>query len=145
MFVPSAFAALGVLTVVSMVAQPAVSRADDPIETSFTTLAGFDFEPGMSLPSEVTDLDGKTVRLQGFMQPETDGETDLVYFLLINDACGCEGTPMLNEILYCAMPDGETTKLLPGVVKVTGTLYVGEEREGEDVVGLYYLDVDAIQ
>jgi hypothetical protein len=118
---------------------------DDPIETSFTTLAGFEFEPGMELPAEVTELDGKTVRVQGFMQPETDGETDLVYFLLINDACGCQGMPMLNEIVYCAMPEGETTKLLPGIVKVTGTLYVGEEKEGEDVVGLYYLDVDEIQ
>jgi len=118
---------------------------DDPIATSFTTLAGFDFKPGMTLPTEVTALDGKTVRVQGFMQPETDGETDLVYFLLINDACGCQGTPKLNEILYCAMPEGETTKLLPGVVKVTGTLYVGEEKEGEEVVGLYYLDVDTIE
>ncbi|MEZ5965013.1 MAG: DUF3299 domain-containing protein [Planctomycetota bacterium] len=121
-----------------------VPRGEDPVETSFTTLAGFDFQPGMTLPAEVTALDGKTVMVQGFMQPETDGETDLTYFLLINDACGCQGTPKLNEIVYCAMPDGETTKLLPGIVKVTGTLYVGEEKEGEEVVGLYYLDVDEI-
>lgn len=143
MTVSRALAALGVLSCLGLGGPP--GGADDPIPTSFTTLAGFEFEPGMTLPAEVTDLDGKTVRLQGFMQAETDGATDVEFFLLINDACGCEGTPKLNEIVYCAMPENQTTKLLPGVVKVTGTLYVGEEKEGEDVVGIYYLDVDAIR
>ncbi len=121
------------------------ARSEDPIATSFTTLAGFDFTPGVQLPQEVVDLDDKTVRVQGFMQAEKDGDTDLSYFLLINDACGCQGTPKLNEIIYCAMPESHTTKLLPGLVKITGKLFVGEEKEGEDVVGLYYLDVDKIE
>ena len=99
----------------------------------------------MRLPSEVADLDGKTVRVTGFMQPEKEGDTDLAYFLLINDACGCQGTPKTNEIIYCAMPEGKTSKPLPGLVKITGKLFVGEEKEGDEVVGLYYLDVDKIE
>ncbi|HLU38397.1 MAG TPA: DUF3299 domain-containing protein, partial [Planctomycetota bacterium] len=120
------------------------ARGSDPVPTSFTVLGGFEYRPGMELPKEVLELDGKTVRVQGFMQPEKEGETDVEFFLLINDACGCEGTPMLNEIIYCAMPEGQTAKVVPGVVKVVGTLYVGEEKEDGEVVGLYYLDVDKI-
>lgn len=133
------------LRLLALVMVVASLRGDEPIPTSFTTLAGFDFKPGMQLPREVTDLDGKTVRVTGFMQPEKEGDTDLAYFLLINDACGCQGVPKTNEILYCAMPEGKTSKPLPGLVKVTGKLFVGEEKEGDDVVGLYYLDVDKIE
>ena len=65
--------------------------------------------------------------------------------MLINDSCGCQGTPKLNEIVYCAMPEETNTKVLPGVIKITGKLFVGEEKEGEDVVGIYYLDVEKIE
>lgn len=118
---------------------------DDPVPTSFTVLAGFEFKPGEALPQEVTDLDAKLVRIQGFMQPEIDGETDVETFLLINDACGCDGTPKLNEIVYCVMPEGQRAKIVPGVVRVIGTLYVGEDKEDGEVIGIYYLDVTKIE
>ena len=108
-------------------------------------LAGFDFKPGEALPQEVTDLDAKLVRIQGFMQPEIDGETDVETFLLINDACGCNGTPKLNEIVFCALPEGVTTDIKPGVITVTGKLYVGEQKEDDVVVALYTLDVDEVK
>lgn len=123
----------------------ALPGGQDPIATSFTTLAGFDYQPGMTLPAEVQALHEKVVKLQGFMKPEVDGETEVQYFLLVNDACGCDGTPMLNEIVFCAMPEDRNTKILPGVVRITGKLFVGEEKEGESVVGIYYLDVDKIE
>ena len=122
-----------------------VPGGEDPVVTSFTTLAGFEFKPGMTLPSEVTVLHEKQVKIQGFMRPENDGDTEVQFFLLINDSCGCQGTPKLNEIVYCAMPEETNTKVLPGVIKITGKLFVGEEKEGEDVVGIYYLDVEKIE
>jgi hypothetical protein len=132
------------LRLLALAAATLLPAGDEPVATSFTTLAGFEFTPGMQLPQEVADLDDETVSVTGFMQAEKDGETDLEYFLLINDACGCTGTPKINEIIYCAMPENTTTKLLPGLVKVTGKLFVGEEKEGEEVVGLYYLDVERV-
>ena len=119
--------------------------ADDPLKVGFAKLAGFDYQEGMKLPKEVTDLDEKLVEIRGFMQRETPGSDPVNSFLLINDACGCNGTPKLNEIVFCTLPDGVTSEVKPGVVTVTGKLYVGEEKEDGVVIMLYQLDADAVK
>lgn len=119
----------------------------DPTEVDFQVLSGFEYEEGMELPAEVTQHNEETVVVAGFMRREDEAaspDEEVEYFMLVNDACGCEGTPKLNEIVFCAMPEGETTKILPGIVKVTGTLYVGEEKEDDIVLALYTMDVDSI-
>lgn len=119
--------------------------AQDPVKTSFTELAGFDYTEGMTLPEEVTKLDEKVVTINGFMRREFPGVGPVNQFLLINDACGCDGTPMLHEIVFCMLPDGVTMDLKPGVVEVTGKLYVGEEKEDGVVIMLYQMDADTVQ
>ncbi|MFO0279182.1 MAG: DUF3299 domain-containing protein, partial [Planctomycetota bacterium] len=94
---------------------------------------------------EVTVLDEKVVEIRGFMQRESPGSEPVNSFLLINDACGCTGTPKLNEIVFCTLPDGVTTEVKPGVVTVTGKLYVGEEKEDGVVIMLYQLDADTVK
>ena len=118
---------------------------DDPLKVGFAKLAGFDYQEGMTLPKEVTDLDEKVVEIRGFMQRETPGSEPVNSFLLINDACGCNGTPKLNEIVFCTLPDGVTTEIKPGVVTVTGKLFVGEEKEDGVVIMLYQLDADTVK
>src|SRR5687768_8007426 len=98
--------------------------ATDPVKVGFATLAGFEHRDGMTLPKEVTDLDEKEVTIRGFMQREVPGGGPVSQFMLINDACGCNGTPKLNEIVFCTLPDGVTMDVKPGVVSVTGKLYV---------------------
>jgi hypothetical protein len=119
--------------------------AQDPVKTSFAVLAGYEFRPGSDLPAEVLALDEKVVTIAGSMQREVPGSGPVNQFLLINDACGCTGTPKLNEIVFCALPDGTTTDVKPGIVRVTGRLYVGEQREDGDVVAVYVLDADSVQ
>ena len=119
--------------------------ADDPLKVGFAKLAGFDYQEGMKLPKEVTDLDEKVVEIRGFMQRETPGSEPVNSFLLINDACGCNGTPKLNEIVFCTLPDGVTTEVKPGVVTVTGKMYVGEEKEDGVVIMIYQLDADTVK
>ena len=121
------------------------SLVQDPVPTSFTQLAGFDYTEGMTLPDEVTRLDEKKVTVQGFMKREIPGVGPVNQFLLINDACGCNGTPMMNEIIFCMLPDGVTMDVKPGVVKITGKLYVGEEKEDGVVIMLYQMDADTVQ
>lgn len=123
----------------------AASVAQDPIKSSFTELAGFDYVEGMELPDEVTRLDAKIITIQGFMKREIPGIGPVNQFLLINDGCGCNGTPMLHEIIFCMLPDGVTMDVKPGVVKVTGTLYVGEEKEDDIVIMLYQMDADTVR
>jgi hypothetical protein len=117
----------------------------DPTKVGFATLAGFDFQEGMVLPAEVTRLDEQIVSVSGFMRREVPGSGPIHQFLLINDACGCNGTPKLNEIVFCTLPDGVTMDEKPGVVTVTGKLYVGEVEEEGVVVMLYQMDADTVQ
>ncbi|MBX3462776.1 MAG: DUF3299 domain-containing protein [Planctomycetes bacterium] len=117
----------------------------DPTKVGFATLAGFDYTEGMTLPKEVASLDEQTVTIAGFMRREVPGSGPIGEFLLINDACGCNGTPKLNEIVFCTLPDGVTMDEKPGVVTVTGKLYVGETKEEGVVVMLYQMDADTVQ
>ncbi len=139
-FVTMKLAALAALTL-TLFGVP----GDDPETVDFSVLSGFEYQEGMELPTEVTQHDEKTIKLSGFMRREdgADGE-EVEFFMLVNDACGCEGTPKLNEIVFCALPEGETTKILPGTIEITGTLYVGEEKEDDIVLALYTMDVDSI-
>jgi hypothetical protein len=118
--------------------------ADDPIAVGFAKLAGFDYTEGMTLPKEVTDLDAKVVTVRGFMQREVPGSAPVNSFMLVNEACGCNGTPKLNEVIFCTLPDGVTSDIKPNVVSVTGKLYVGEEKEEGVVIALYAMDADAV-
>jgi hypothetical protein len=119
--------------------------AGDPIEVGFAKLAGFEWQEGVALPKEVTDLDEKQVTIRGFMVREVPGSGAVNQFLLINDACGCNGTPKMNEIVFCTLPDGVTMDVKPGVVSVTGKLYVGEEKEDGVVVMIYQMDADTVK
>lgn len=118
---------------------------NDPISVGFGKLAGFDYTEGMTLPTEVSDLHEKVVTVRGFMRREVPGSGPLNAFLLVNDACGCTGTPKMNEIIFCTLPDGVTTDEKTGLVTVTGKLYVGEEKEEGVVVMLYQMDADTVK
>ena len=117
----------------------------EPIAVGFAKLASFEWKDGVALPKEVTDLDQKEVTIRGFMRREVPGSGAVDSFLLVNDACGCNGTPKLNEIVFCTLPDGVTMDIKPGVVTVTGKLYVGEEKEDGVVVMLYQMDADTVK
>jgi hypothetical protein len=122
-----------------------VAAAGDPISIGFAKLASFEWKEGVSLPKEVTELDEKVVEIRGFMRREVPGSGAVNSFLLVNDACGCNGTPKLNEIVFCTLPDGVTMDIKPGVITVTGKLYVGEEKEDGVVVMLYQMDADTVK
>ncbi len=116
----------------------------DPEPVGFPVLAGFDYKVGMTLPQEVIDLDEKQVQIQGFMRREFPGSGPVNSFMLINDSCGCMGTPMMNEIVFCTLPDDVTMEPKTGVVTVTGKFYVGEEKEDGDVILIYAMDADTV-
>ncbi len=119
--------------------------ADDPIKVGFATLASFEFKDGMTLPKEVTDLDEKLVTIRGFMQREVPGGGPVNQFMLVNESCGCNGTPKLPEVVFCTLPDGVTVDIKVSVATVTGKLFVGEVKEDGVVVMLYQMDADSVQ
>ena len=133
-----------VLTLLALALLPAGDNVEPPA-LGFDVLAGFDYKEGMKLPAEITKHHKKKVRVGGFMKTEDGSEGDVEFFILVNDACGCEGTPKLNEMVFCAMPEGETVKIKPGIADVIGTLYVEEEEEDGVVISLYTLDVESVK
>jgi hypothetical protein len=135
---------LSVLTT-CLLATPLDETQDKAEEVNFQVLSNFDFEEGMELPTSVTKYHEKKVKVGGFMATEDGSDGEVEYFILVNDACGCEGTPMLNEMIFCAMPEGEKTTIKPGTVWVTGKLYVEEEIEEGVVVTLYTMEVDSVK
>ncbi len=117
----------------------------EPQKVSFELLAGFEYAPGRPLPAKVAALDNQTVTISGFMRREVPGSGPVNQFLLVNDACGCTGTPKMNEIVFCALPSGVTMDVPANIVHVTGKLYVGEQVEDGEVVAIYVLDADKVQ
>lgn len=134
-------------TVLSLLALALLTTGDylEPPAVGFDVLAGFEYKEGEKLPEDVTKYHEKKVKVGGFMRTEDGTGGSVEFFILVNDACGCEGTPKLNEMVFCAMPEGETVKIKPGVADVVGTLYVEEEKEDGVVVSLYTMDVDSVK
>ncbi len=117
----------------------------EPTEVDFATISDYDYVEGMELPKEVTKYHEEEISISGFMRREDSGTGPVDFFMLINDACGCEGTPKLNEVIFCAMPSGESTEIKPGSVTVTGTIYVEEVLDDDIVVSIYNLDADTVK
>lgn len=124
---------------------PLLVLGEEPKKTSFAVLSGFVWTEGMTLPKEVQALDQIKVDISGFMIREVPGSSPVNTFLLINDACGCNGTPKMNEVVFCALPEGVTMDIKPGIVHVIGKLYVGEQKEDGEVVAIYSLDADTVK
>lgn len=113
----------------------------DPVSVDFADLSDFDFEEGMTLPAEVRKLDGKTIRIIGFMRSEEDEVDDLEAFIIVNQNCDCEGAVRMNEQIYCILPEGETVSITDEPVKVEGVFEVGEEKEDGYVLSIYRIVV----
>ena len=124
------------------VATPAAEAADeDPvIELSLLDLMSIDYRPGKKLPKWACSLDGRRVRVEGYMAlgtPEGDDKFELVW-----DSCGC-GQSNVNHFIEVSLTE-DTTSFDPDIIWVEGTLSVGEVREDGFVVSLFRLETKSI-
>jgi hypothetical protein len=104
-------------------------------------LGGFAYQPGAALPRDITALADRAVGLPGFML--TLGETEQVReFVLIESLWGCcfGSVPDVNQTVLVRLAADQTERYRPGPILVTGTLRVGEERQGAFVTSLYRID-----
>lgn len=123
----------------------ALVPADDPVPVDFATLSDFDYEPGMELPEEVRRLDGSKVRVSGFIRTEDGRTDDISVFWLVNQNCDCQGTPRINELILCTMPDGETISNDDSLIEATGLFEAAEQRKDDYVVSLYRMRVRSVR
>jgi hypothetical protein len=118
----------------------AASFADDVIEVSIMRLTQIDWTPGKKLPKWIRELDGKKIRLKGYMATDTEEGTD--NFRLTFDQCGCANVKASHFVRVSI--DGDTTGYDPNEVGVEGTFSVGEETEDGFVTSLYRLTTDSV-
>ena len=114
---------------------------DDAKEIDMYDLSSIDYEEGKPLPEKVTKLDGQRVRISGYMDVGT--QEGVKEFRLASDNCGCNGRKV-HHFVKVKMKD-KTIGYTPNVIKVTGTLAVGEEKEDGYVVSLYRLEAESVE
>ena len=122
---------------VASVATPAAEAADeDPvIELSLLDLMSIEYRPGKKLPAWARALDGRRVRVEGYMALGTPEGVEK--FELVWDSCGC-GQSKVNHFIEVSLTE-ETTTFDPDMIWVEGELSVGEIRKDGFVVSLFRL------
>ncbi len=129
---------MGAATMATPAAAPA---AEDPvIELTLLDLMSIDYRPGKKLPAWVRALDGRRVRIDGYMALGTPEGIDK--FELVWDSCGC-GQSNVNHFIEVTLTD-ETTTFDPDIIYVEGELSVGEIREDGFVVSLFRLKAQTV-
>ena len=125
----------------SMTSPAAAPAAEDPvIELSLLELMSIDYRPGKRLPKWARALDGRRVRVEGYMALGTPEGIDK--FELVWDSCGC-GQSNVNHFIEVTLTD-ETTTFDPDIIYVEGELSVGEIREDGFVVSLFRLKAQTV-
>lgn len=123
----------------------AIETENGALKIDFDFLGGFDYEKDGTVPEAVKELDGKKVKITGFMLP-VDFESGAVdRFMLMNFRVGCcfDVMPRVNEFVYVEMPEGISTKYLTDIpLAVTGRL---EVVNGNIVGGIYTMTADRVE
>ena len=113
----------------------------DVKEIDMNDLTGIEYEEGKPLPDKVMKLDGERVKISGYMDVGT-GE-NAKEFRLASDNCGCNGRKV-HHFVKVKLKD-KTVGYSPNVVRVTGTMAVGEEKEDGYVTSIYRLEADTVE
>lgn len=112
-------------------------------------LGGFRYQEGGALPADIQALNGQRAGVAGFIL--TTGESEgMREFILLESLWGCcfGGVPDVNQTIVVRLSAERALDYTAAPVLVTGTLEVGEEKQGEFVASLYRLveaEASAIQ
>ncbi len=135
-----------------------VSAAGDggAIKAEFETLASFSFytpvnaitnradldKVAQQIPEAIRKLDGKTVRIRGFMMPtkETAGKATEFLITRSQPSCCFSGAAVLNEFVTVKAGENGVVENIDDPVAIEGTLHVGLMTDSGYIVGLYQMD-----
>lgn len=84
------------------------------VEVDWRLLGEFDYITG-KIPSELSELNGKSVRIPGFMVPLEDDQRKVVEFLLVPSAQACIHVPPPppNQMVFVKMKGGADVAMGP--------------------------------
>ena len=128
----------------SLVGDASPASVDDelPVDVDIVDLTRIEWEPGKPLPVWVQELNGRRVRIGGYMHVTT--EDDVSAFMLVGDSCVCAGTPPPNHFVDVSLVEGETRRR-PGMIDVIGIMSVGELEEDGYVKSLFRMRADVLE
>ena len=126
------------------------------VNADFETLAAFPFDvPGNAatnkadldkvakqIPETVKKLDGKVVRIRGFMMPVKESAGKATEFLITRNQPSCcfGGATGLPEFITVKAFDKGVAENMDDAVTIEGTLHVGLITDSGFIVGLYRMD-----
>jgi hypothetical protein len=129
---------------------------EGPVSINFDELASFDYavpdapvdvetvsvEEEEKIPASIRALDGRLVRLKGFMLPTRLEAGLTTEFLLMRDQSMCcfGVVPRINEWVSVRMEGGGVRPLMDQPVTVFGTLHVGATFQNGMLLGLYQME-----
>ena len=104
-------------------------------------LTSINYRRGKPLPEEVQELNGKRIRIGGYMALGTlEG---IQRFELVPEPCEC-GRSKIQHFVDVTMSEGLTT-YIPGRIELEGIFSCGEVEEDGFVVSLYRLHIKSLQ
>ncbi len=119
---------------------------DDPIPIDIDFLGAWPFEMREDpFPEHVKAIDGRIVRIQGFMLPDVDFQ-HIREWHLVRSLWGCcfGAPPRINEIVLVRVP-GEGMDYTYNTLEVVGRMDVVYEVEDGIVLDLYRIDAERIR
>jgi len=122
-----------------------LEKAYSPVR--FNLLTSYEFQSGMKLPAEVRALDGKKIAIDGFVMQTANTKEGLSEFLLINyfDGCCWGAFTSINQAITVAVDKPGARIQEYELVRVYGTLSVGERLNAGQTVDVYRMTADAIK
>jgi len=130
------------------------------INADFETLASYTFnvpditatnhptvgQAEKQIPASIKKLDGKTVRIRGFMMPvkELQGKTTEFLITRSQPSCCFSGATEITEFVTVKAPGKGFDTMMDDPVSIQGTLHVGALTDSGFIVGLYALDAEKL-
>ncbi len=104
-------------------------------------LTEIEYEEGEPLPPRVRGLDGERVVMAGYFVRTAYGE-----LLLVKSVWSCcfGQPPAVHEAVVVSLEGPPEDEWLDGLIRVAGTLEVGEERDEGYVVSVYRMRADRV-
>jgi len=99
------------------------------------------------IPKRFRDLDGKSVILCGEMYAPLNAGSSVQRFQLVYSIARCcfLGPPQVQHFVGATVKSGNSVEYHNGLVRVSGTLHVGVQRNETGVQSVYRLDVERVE
>ncbi len=98
------------------------------------------------IPAVIKKLDGKIVRIRGFMMPikEVQGKTTEFLITRSQPSCCFSGATEITEFVTVKVPGKGFDTMMDDPISIQGTLHVGAVTDSGFIVGLYTLDAEKL-